>query len=175
MPAPGVFPLPFPVDRARRVQVLLLDSDGTLTDGGLYYDEAGAVTVRFDVRDGLGIVRARSAGLAVGVVSARNTPQVRRRAVDLGMEEIHVGVGDKAAVVEDVLARRGLPREACCYVGDDLVDLAPMASCGFPVAVADAIPEVREAAAWVTTRPGGRGAIRELIDLILAARTPLDR
>lgn len=160
----------FPAEKARAIRVVLLDVDGTLTDGGLYYLEDGSVALRFDVRDGLGLVLARRAGLVVGIVSARNMPQVRQRAEELGLDEIHLGIGDKLSVVEAILARRGVPRDALCYAGDDLVDLPAMAAAGLPVAVADAVPQVRAAAAWVTTKPGGRGAVRELIDALLEAR-----
>lgn len=165
----AALPPGFPSALARAVRLVLCDVDGTLTDGGLYYTEAG-VALRFDVRDGLGIVSARRAGIAVGVVSARDVPAARRRAEELGLDEIRLGVADKKAAVEAVLAARGLAREACCYVGDDLVDLPAMAASGFPVAVADALPAVRAAAAYVTSLPGGRGAVRELLDLLLAAR-----
>ncbi len=160
-----------PLDARRaRIRLLLLDVDGVLTDGGLWYPPAGPPTVRFHVRDGYGLVLARRAGLLVGIVSGRDLPQVRRRADELGLDEIHLGIRDKGPVVEEILARRGLPPEEACFVGDDLLDLPALARVGLPVAVADAAPEVRSAAAWVTSLPGGHGAVREVVDRLLAAR-----
>lgn len=156
-------------EHAARVRLLLSDVDGTLTDGFLYY-VGDAVGLRFSVRDGLGLVLARQAGLVTGVVSMRGTPSVRHRAEDLRLDEVHLAVDDKAAVLRRILASRGIPREAACYVGDDLNDLPAFAEVGFPVAVADAAEEVRRAALFVTRRPGGQGAVREVVDLLLAAR-----
>jgi len=156
--------------RFARVRLLLLDVDGVLTDGGLWYLAEGPAAVRFHVRDGYGLVLARRAGLLVGLVSGRDLPQVRRRAEELGLDEIHLGVREKGPVVEEILARRGLVPEDACFVGDDLLDLPALARVGLPVAVADAAPQVREAAAWVTTLPGGHGAVREVVDRLLASR-----
>lgn len=156
--------------RAARIRILLADVDGVLTDGGLYYFDGG-LAVRFDVRDGLGLALARQMGIVVGIISGRNVPAVRRRAEELHLDEIHLGVSEKSTCVEEILQRRGLASSDLAYIGDDLIDLPAMALAGFPVAVADAISEVRTAAAWVTTRPGGHGAVRETIDLLLSART----
>lgn len=156
--------------RAAGVRLLLTDVDGTLTDGYLYYVGEEMVGVRFSVRDGLGLVLARRAGIAVGVVSMRGAPAARHRASDLSLDEVHLGVDDKAAVLREIQARRGVSVEATCYVGDDLNDLPAFRASGFPVAVADAAEEVRRAAFFVTGRPGGRGAVREVVDLLLAAR-----
>jgi 3-deoxy-D-manno-octulosonate 8-phosphate phosphatase (KDO 8-P phosphatase) len=157
---------------AAGIEVLLLDVDGVLTDGGLYYFEDGRFAVRFDIRDGLGIARAVREGLVVGVVSGRPTPQARARAEELGIAEIHLGVRDKAEIVRDILRRRSVDPAAACFVGDDLIDLPAMRIVGLPVAVADAAPPVREAAAWVTSGSGGRGAVREVVELLLEARRP---
>jgi 3-deoxy-D-manno-octulosonate 8-phosphate phosphatase (KDO 8-P phosphatase) len=156
--------------RAARVTLLLLDVDGVLTDGGLYYLEGGGYAVRFDIKDGLGIARAVRDGLVVGVVSGRATPQARRRAEELGIQEIHLGVRDKASVLSEILTRRSIEPGEACFVGDDLIDLPAMELVGLPVAVADAVSEVRDAAAWVTSRPGGRGAVREVLDMLERAR-----
>jgi 3-deoxy-D-manno-octulosonate 8-phosphate phosphatase (KDO 8-P phosphatase) len=157
------------MERAAGVRLLLSDVDGTLTDGFLYY-VGDAVGLRFSVRDGLGLVLARQAGLVTGVVSMRGTPSVRHRAEDLRLDEVHLAVDDKAAVLRRILAARGIPRSAACYIGDDLNDLPAFAEVDFSVAVADAAEEVRRAASYVTRRPGGGGAVRELVDLLLAAR-----
>ncbi len=157
-------------DRAARVRLLLCDVDGVLTDGGLYYLAEGEPAIRFHVQDGYGLVLARRAGLLVGIVSGRDLPQVRRRAEELRLDEIHLGVRDKGPVVEEILSRRGLAPEEACFVGDDLLDLPALARVGLPVAVADAVPEVRAAALLVTARRGGAGAVREVVDRLLAAR-----
>jgi 3-deoxy-D-manno-octulosonate 8-phosphate phosphatase (KDO 8-P phosphatase) len=154
------------------VELVLLDVDGVLTDGGLYYLDDGGFAVRFHVRDGFALARARREGLTLGLISGRPTPQVRHRAEELSIEEVHLDVRDKGSVVEGILERRGVPPQRACFVGDDLIDIPAMHRVGVPVAVADAMAEVRDAAAYVTRQPGGHGAVREIIDLILAARAP---
>jgi YrbI family 3-deoxy-D-manno-octulosonate 8-phosphate phosphatase len=152
------------------VRALVTDVDGVLTDGGLYYAESGDELKRFDVRDGQGLVLLREAGLLTAIVTRKQTAIVTRRARDLGIAEVHQHVTDKAAALTDLCARHGLPPAAVCYVGDDVGDLPAMRLSGVPVAVADAVSEVRRAAAYVTRAGGGRGAIREVCDLVLAAR-----
>ncbi|MDQ7007976.1 MAG: HAD hydrolase family protein [Acidobacteriota bacterium] len=160
---------PFP--DLSRIRLLLLDVDGVLTDGGLYYFAGQGFALRFHVRDGLGLRRAVAAGIVGGLVSGRSSPQVRRRAEELGLEEIHLGVEDKGAVVREILQRRKISSEEACFIGDDLVDLPAMALVGLPVAVADAVTEVRRAARLVTRAAGGQGAVREVIDRLLAERS----
>ncbi|MDH3284845.1 MAG: HAD hydrolase family protein [Acidobacteriota bacterium] len=155
---------------AARIRLLMLDVDGVLTDGGLYYLEEGGFAVRFDIKDGLGLARAVREGILVALVSGRDTPQARRRAEELGILEIHLGARDKVAVLEDILSRTGLGAEEACFVGDDLIDLPAMRRVGLPVAVADAVEEVREVAVHVTVRAGGRGAVREVVELLLSHR-----
>ncbi len=156
--------------RAARVRLVLLDVDGTLTDGGLYYFDQGGFALRFHVRDGLGMALGRRAGLLVGLVSGRDVMQVRQRAAELNLDEVILGVSDKKSVVLEIMQRRGLAPEEIAFVGDDLVDIPAMAAVGFPVAVADAMESVREAALWVTPHGGGQGAVRDVIDLILRSR-----
>ena len=156
--------------RLRALRLVIMDVDGVLTDGGLYYAESGNEWKRFDVRDGQGIVALHAAGLLTALVTKRSSSVVTRRARELGIGEVHQGVADKRAVVEAILARHGCPGAHACYVGDDDGDLGAMRAVGVPVAVADAVDAVRRAAVWVTRRGGGRGAVREVCDLILAAR-----
>lgn len=151
------------------VRALVTDVDGVLTDGGLYYAENGDELKRFDVRDGQGLVLLREAGLLTVIVTRKQTTIVTRRARDLGIAEVHQNVTDKAAVIADLLARHHLTPAAVCYVGDDVGDLPAMRVVGVPVAVADAVPEVRRAAAYVTHARSGHGAVREICDLILGA------
>ena len=154
------------------VRALIVDVDGVLTDGGLYYGEGGEVLKRFDVRDGQGLVLLRETGLVVAIVTRKQSAMVSRRAQDLGIAEVHQDVVDKAAVVKDLLARHRLTPDQACYVGDDVGDLPALAAVGLPVAVADAVAEVRRAATYVTRAKPGHGAIREVCNLILAAHHP---
>ena len=156
--------------RWRGVRALIMDVDGVLTDGGLYYTEQGDELKRFDVRDGQGLVLLRQAGILTAIVTGKRTALVARRAEELGIAEVHQGVTDKGATVTDLLARHGLARAAACYVGDDVNDLPALRVAGIGVAVADAVAVVRRAAHYVTRASGGRGAIREVCDLILAGR-----
>jgi 3-deoxy-D-manno-octulosonate 8-phosphate phosphatase (KDO 8-P phosphatase) len=147
-----------------------MDVDGVLTDGGLYYAESGDEAKRFDVRDGQGIVSLHAAGIATALVTKRSSAVVTRRARELGIGAVHQGVVDKGAAVEAILARHRCAPAHACYIGDDVGDLPAMRAVGVSVAVADAAEAVRRAATWVTRRGGGRGAVREVCDLILAAR-----
>jgi 3-deoxy-D-manno-octulosonate 8-phosphate phosphatase (KDO 8-P phosphatase) len=159
-----------PPSRLAAVRLVAMDVDGVLTDGGIWYSDQGDELKRFDVRDGQGLVLLRDAGVVTAIVTRRHSKIVERRARELGIAEVHQDAADKAAVVQDLLKRHGIRAADACYVGDDLGDLPAMALVGVPVAVADAVPAVRTAAAYVTRAHGGRGAIRELCDLILAAR-----
>ena len=159
-----------PAARLARVRMLVMDVDGVLTDGGIYYTERGDELKRFDVRDGQGLVLLRQAGVLTAVITRRRSEIVERRADELGIAEVHQGATDKRAVLEAVLARRGLPASDAAYVGDDVGDLPAMQLVGFPVAVSDAVAPVKRAAVYVTRTRPGHGAIRELCDLILAAK-----
>jgi YrbI family 3-deoxy-D-manno-octulosonate 8-phosphate phosphatase len=153
------------------VRALVTDVDGVLTDGGLYYAENGDELKRFDVRDGQGLVLLRDAGLLTAILTRKQTTIVTRRARELGIAEVHQNVTDKAAILADLCRRHQLSPASVCYVGDDVGDLPAMRLAGLPIAVADAVKDVRHAASYVTRAGGGRGAIREICDLILAARS----
>jgi YrbI family 3-deoxy-D-manno-octulosonate 8-phosphate phosphatase len=152
------------------MRALIMDVDGVLTDGGLYYTENGDELKRFDVRDGQGLVLLRQAGILTAIVTGKRTTLVARRADELGIAEVHQGVTDKGEMVTELLARHGVPAANACYVGDDINDLPALRLVGIAVAVADAVPIVRRTAHYVTRAPGGHGAIREICDLILATR-----
>ena len=154
------------------VRALVTDVDGVLTDGGLYYAQNGDELKRFDVRDGQGLVSLREAGLLVAIVTRKESAIVTRRARDLGIAEVHQNVTDKAAAVRDLLARHAIAPRDAVYVGDDLGDLPAMKLVGFPIAVKEAVRDVRRAACYITKAGGGHGALRELTDLILAAHKP---
>ena len=162
---------PVPASRLAAVRLVAMDVDGVLTDGGIWYTDHGAELKRFDVRDGQGLVLLRQAGVITAIVTRRRSDIVERRARELGIADVHQDVADKATVVQELLKRHGVQAAEACYVGDDVGDLAAMALVGLPVAVPDAVPAVRRAAVYVTRARAGFGAIRELCDLILSAKT----
>lgn len=160
---------------ARAVELLVLDADGVLTDGGIYVADGlegrSFQLRRFHVRDGLALHLLREAGIESAVVSGRDSPAVRERARELGIREVHqVRPGRKVEVVSRLLEERGLGWEAAACLADDLADAAVMERAGLPAAVADAAPEVLERAAWVSERPGGHAAVREFVEALLSAR-----
>ncbi len=161
-------------ERLARVELLLLDVDGVLTDGRVVLDDRGVETKAFDVRDGHGLKLLQRAGVDVGFVTGRRSRVVEHRARELGVREVHQGVRNKVEVVRSILGRRGLAPERVAYVGDDLVDLPVLTQVGVGITVADAPVYVRERVHWVTSRPGGRGAVREVCEAILKARGAWD-
>lgn len=156
--------------RARRIRLLILDVDGVLTDGSLYFDAKGETLKVFNVRDGHGIKMVQRAGLEVALVSGRRSDAAFHRARELDINRFFEGVRDKVAILEQLLAALNLTPPEAAAVGDELVDLPLFHRVGLAVAVADAVPEVRAAAHWVTTLPGGKGAVREVCDLLLKAQ-----
>lgn len=159
-----------PTARAARIQLLVLDVDGVLTDGGLYYGASGEEGKRFHVQDGLAVTAAGRAGLAVAVVSGRDSAAVSRRMSELGVKEVHQGLSDKDAAVDALMGRLGLEAAQVAVMGDDLTDLSLMKRVGLALAPLNAVREVRSAAHWVASRRGGDGAVREAIELLLKAR-----
>jgi 3-deoxy-D-manno-octulosonate 8-phosphate phosphatase (KDO 8-P phosphatase) len=157
--------------RAARVKLFLCDVDGVLTDGSIFIGGEREFK-RFNIRDGLGLVLARRAGLKVGWVSARPSVATKLRADELKIDFL-VQQGDnisKTAAIEQLLARESLNWGEVCFVGDDIIDLGPLTRAGFSVAVGDAVPEARAAAHFTTHAAGGRGAVREAMELILKAQ-----
>jgi 3-deoxy-D-manno-octulosonate 8-phosphate phosphatase (KDO 8-P phosphatase) len=152
----------------RAIQLLVLDVDGVLTDGRLYFGPRGEALKVFHVRDGYGIVQLRRAGVEVAVISGRRSPMVAARCRELGVRHVYQGVADKLAVLKRLLVRLELRSAECACVGDDLPDLPLMHSVALSCAVADAHPAVRRAADLVTRLPGGYGAVREVCDHLLA-------
>lgn len=161
--------------RLARVRALVLDVDGVLTDGGLYYGPSGEPLKKFNVKDGMGLRLVREAGIAVAFISGESSSAVVRRAEKLKVVDVFLGVEDKLEALEKVLARRKVDPAEAAYVGDDVNDLPPMRRVGLAIAVADAVPEVRKAAHWVTSRRGGDAAVREVCDNLLKSRAPSDR
>jgi len=165
--APPSTPPPFV---AAPPELLILDVDGVLTDNSISLDAEGRETKRFFIPDGTGIHMLRRAGVPVALLSGRRSAVVDARARELGIDLFYSGVLHKAPKVDEIVAATRIAPERAVYVGDDWIDLAPMARVGLPVAVANAIPAVKAAAVAVTTLPGGAGAVREVCDWILHAR-----
>ncbi len=161
-------------DRLARVQLLLLDVDGVLTDGGVTWTNDGIEQKTFSIRDGLGIRLWQQAGGRTGIITGRSSHVVQLRAEELGIAIVRQGIGDKLEAATAVLAEQGLGWEQAAFIGDDLPDLPVVMRCGVGVAVADACPELVAAAMLVTQRPGGRGAVREVIERLLTARGSWD-
>jgi 3-deoxy-D-manno-octulosonate 8-phosphate phosphatase (KDO 8-P phosphatase) len=161
--------------RAARVRLLLLDVDGVLTDGRIVYADDGTELKRFHVRDGSGLKFWRQTGKRAAIVSGRQSPAVDRRAAELGVAPVLQAQADKLPAFERVLAELGLAPDEVCAVGDDLPDLPVLTRAGLAVAVADACPEVREAAHYVTAVPGGAGAVRDAVEWLLKLTGEWDR
>lgn len=166
---------PIPAALAQRVKLVILDVDGVLTDAGVYTGELADGTTlelkRFDIQDGLGVKLLAAAGIEVAIVSGRLSQATALRARELGVEECHQdGKAEKMRLVRDLMSRKGVDWEEVAMVGDDLPDLPVLRKVGLPVAVSNAIPEVRDVAVWSTGRSGGRGAVREFCRALLEAR-----
>jgi 3-deoxy-D-manno-octulosonate 8-phosphate phosphatase (KDO 8-P phosphatase) len=157
-------------ERWARVRLLALDVDGTLTDGSLTFDRDGHLYQTFNVRDGFGLVAARRVGLIVAWISGRESLVARRRFEELGGHHCILACPDKAVALRELMEQHGLGPDECCFVGDDLPDLPAFAVCGLRVAVADADPVILGRADFVTRLPGGRGAVREVVERILSAQ-----
>lgn len=160
--------------RAAEVRLAIFDVDGTLTDGTLSYDDAGRESKAFHVHDGLGLKLLMSRGIAVALVTARHGRTLEGRAAELGIVHLRQGVEDKRASLLALCAEIGIDPRQCAWMGDDLPDLPAMRLVGLAAAPADAHPWIAERAHWCAHRPGGRGAARELCDLLLAAGGHLD-
>jgi len=156
--------------KIRKVKLLILDVDGVMTDGRIIIDDAGLESKQFDVRDGHGLKMLMRCGIDVALLTGRRSRVVECRAADLGIAEVHQGALNKAEVFFEILKHRGLIPEETAYVGDDVVDIPLLRRTGFSVTVADAVPEVRQIVDYVTPQAGGRGAGREVCEMILKAQ-----
>ncbi|MFV2066621.1 MAG: KdsC family phosphatase [Pirellulales bacterium] len=153
--------------RCESIELILSDVDGVMTDGAVVFDNQGIEAKRFHIRDGLGIRLWQKAGYRFGLITGRTSQVVKLRAAELGVDPVRQGVADKLSAARDIFADLKLDASQVCYIGDDLLDIALMQSVGLGVAVADAVEEVRQVAHYTTTAMGGRGAVRETIELIL--------
>jgi 3-deoxy-D-manno-octulosonate 8-phosphate phosphatase (KDO 8-P phosphatase) len=157
-------------DRAARLKLLLFDVDGVLTDGTVVVHSDGSESKPFAIRDGIALVWAQRAGLRVGILSARHSSTTPHRAAQLGITLVYQGVSSKAVAYAEIVSDLGLIDEEVAYMGDDIVDLAVLTRVGLSAAPADAVPEVRERVHWVSTAEGGRGAVREFVEMVLRAQ-----
>lgn len=158
------------VDRAARIRMLVLDVDGVLTDGRLYFDNHGNEMKAFCTRDGLGMRALQSHGTLLAFITGRKSEIVTHRAAQLGVEHVYQGRNDKLNAFNELLSDTGMDEQQICYAGDDWIDIPVLDRVGLAVTVADADPVVKNRVHWVTSCRGGNGAVREICDLILAAR-----
>ncbi len=158
------------VAKAKGIELLLLDVDGVLTDGRIIYDSKGRDSKFFDVHDGLGVYVLSKAGIKTILITAKGSRSIRPRAKDMHVEAIFSDISPKTAVLDKIMKKYNVSFDEICFVGDDLVDLGLMKKVGFPIAVFNACPEIKQAASYITLRQGGRGAVREVAELILKAQ-----
>jgi len=159
------------LNRAARIQLLITDCDGVLTDGGVYYSGQGEVLKKFNIRDGMGVERLRKiAEVETGIISGELSPAIRQRAEKLGIEECHLGVKNKGDVVKAIVSRRDVPLEAIAYIGDDVNDLEVFKLVGLCACPGDALAEVRAQADYVCRLKGGEGAFREFAEVIVRSK-----
>lgn len=158
------------MEKAKSIKLVILDVDGVMTDGHIIIDDNGVESRNFDIKDGLGIVALQMTGVDVAIITSKKSVAVKHRAEELKIKRFHEGIRKKTEPYETMLKEMAITDDQVCYVGDDLVDLSMMKRVGFPVAVADAVKEVRDAAEYVTQARGGRGAVREVAELILKAQ-----
>jgi YrbI family 3-deoxy-D-manno-octulosonate 8-phosphate phosphatase len=157
------------------IRLLVLDVDGVLTDGALWFDEQGQTLRRFHIRDGLGLALWRAAGRQAAILTSKRSQAVLARARMMGIEIIEQGQEDKMPGLDRILTAAGVSPNQAAYIGDDLLDLKVMRCVGYPIAVADAAPEARNTACWVTSQPGGHGAVREAVEHLLKAGNAWDQ
>jgi len=154
-------------EKLKKIKLLLLDVDGVLTDGRIIYDSHGRDMKFFDVHDGLGVYALRRAGVKTILITAKGSRTIKPRARDMQVEEVFANITPKTSVLDKILKKYKLDKDEVCFVGDDLVDLGLMKKVGFSIAVFNAVPEIKQAAGYVTIKEGGRGAVREVAELIL--------
>ncbi|HWB29958.1 MAG TPA: hypothetical protein VG736_05605 [Vicinamibacterales bacterium] len=156
--------------RAAKVKLLLLDVDGVLTDGTVTIDSAGGESKSFFIRDGISLIWARRAGVTIGLLSGRSSVTTTRRAAELGIGIVSQGNADKRTGYAEILMAHGYGDEDVAYMADDVLDLPVLGRVGLAAAPADAVDDVRSRVHWVSRHAGGRGAVRELVELVLQAK-----
>ncbi len=156
-------------EKLAAIKLLLLDVDGILTDGRIVYDNNGNEFKAFDVKDGHGLKLLQRAGIRIGIITGRSSAVVQRRATELGIDILYQGALSKLEPYNEILAAEGLTDAQVAYMGDDVVDLPILRRVGFSATVADAVADVLPLVDYVTQRKGGRGAVREVCDMLLRA------
>jgi 3-deoxy-D-manno-octulosonate 8-phosphate phosphatase (KDO 8-P phosphatase) len=158
------------LNKAKKIKLLLLDVDGVLTDGRIIYDSRGHDMKFFDVHDGLGVYVLRKAGIKTILITAKGSRAIGPRARDMQVEEIYENISPKSSILNKILKKYKVGADEICFVGDDMVDLGLMKLVGLPIAVSNAVPEIKATASYVTVKEGGRGAVREVAELILKSQ-----
>ncbi len=156
-------------EKLAKIKLLLLDVDGVMTNGQIIYDGQNTEMKAFDVKDGHGIKLLQRTGIKIGIITGRSSAVVSRRAKELGIEILYQGALKKLDPYLEILKQEGLTDEQVAYVGDDVIDLPILRRVGFSVTVADAVPDMAPLVDYVTVRPGGRGAVREVCDMLIKA------
>jgi 3-deoxy-D-manno-octulosonate 8-phosphate phosphatase (KDO 8-P phosphatase) len=157
-------------NRLAELRLVAFDVDGVFTDGRFYLSDDGVESKAFNTQDGFGIRRLLDAGFEVAVISGRRSAATAKRMAELGVGHVVLGSGDKVAAFDELIASLGIDATECAYAGDDIPDLALLGKVGYSIAVANAVEEVRDFCDYTTMAPGGHGAVREICDLVLAAR-----
>ncbi|MCX5712740.1 MAG: HAD-IIIA family hydrolase [Candidatus Omnitrophica bacterium] len=158
------------LEKLKKIKILLLDVDGVLTDGRIIYDSKARDSKFFDVHDGLGVYILKKAGIKTILITAKSSRTILPRARDMRVEEVFGDVSPKTKALDIILKKYKVTTDELCFVGDDLVDLCLMKRVGFPIAVFNACQDIKKAAAYITIRHGGKGAVREVCELILKAQ-----
>ncbi len=156
--------------RAKKIKLLLLDVDGVLTDGRIIYDSKGNNLKLFDVHDGLGVFLLRQMGIKTILITARSSKATHPRARDMRIEKIYANIVPKIKVYKKIIKNYALRDDEICFVGDDLVDIGILKQVGLPIAVSNGVPEVKRVSKYITKKRGGRGAVREVAELILKSQ-----
>lgn len=154
-------------EKIKKVKLLILDVDGVLTDGRIIYDSKGRDSKFFDVHDGLGVYLLRWAGIKTILITAKGSKTIKHRAADMRVEEFYEDIFPKTQVLDKIIRKHQVGRENICFIGDDLVDLSMMKAAGLAVSVANACQDIKDASSYITQKSGGRGAVREVAELIL--------
>lgn len=162
------------MEKAKNIKLVILDVDGVMTDGHIIIDDNGVESRNFDIKDGMGVVVLMMSGVEVAIITSKKSVAVRHRAEELKIKRFYEGIKKKTEPYEEMLKDMGITDEQVCYVGDDLVDLSMMKRVGLPVAVADAVQDVKDRAEYVTQARGGRGAVREVAEMILKTQGKWD-
>lgn len=162
------------MEMAKDIKLVILDVDGVMTDGRIVIDDNGVETRNFDIKDGMGVVVMMMCGVEVAIITSKKSGAVRHRAEELKIKRFYEGIRKKTEPYAEMLKEMNITDAQVCYVGDDLVDLSMMKRVGLPVAVNDAVDDVKQAAAYVTKARGGHGAVREVAEMILKTQGKWD-